>query len=251
MPVLGSGRLVELRNTTSMAKVDAEYRPIIVDVTAWSQDHFGARLAELRLLGSVARGDALPGTSDIDFVVIARRIVEHDETACLQWSRAAGARYNCVTSVDIDVYEPEAARASPSTALILQTDSLVLVGGDGFGRAPVRLEARELAEIWDVRLPAIVPGYTDAVRRAADEASLRRWSRLVGKDIMKCWRTRLLEEHGVFPRSITDLYAELIGRWPEVSDHFATLWKLYRYPTENRREIQDALLVAEKTYLAV
>ncbi len=189
--------------------------------------------------------------TDPAVAAIAREVADVDEPAAQEWSREASGRFAEVTSIDIDVYQLKVAHSSASINLILRTDSVVVAGTESFSRETVRIDADELATLWSVRLSSIVPGYLEAVHRATDSSVLRRWSRLVGKDIMKCWRTRLIEEEAVFYRSIEELHKELVRRWPAARGHFDALWMLYRYPTHEKRKIEDALRGAEAIYQSV
>jgi predicted nucleotidyltransferase len=51
-------------------RISATYRPVVADCTAELQESFGDRLHSLYLYGSVATGQARPGTSDLDLIAV-------------------------------------------------------------------------------------------------------------------------------------------------------------------------------------
>jgi predicted nucleotidyltransferase len=63
---------VLLRNTCSRSKIDQRYTPLIGAAIAAYQALFEADLVDVRLLGSVARGEAISCESDIDFLALVR-----------------------------------------------------------------------------------------------------------------------------------------------------------------------------------
>jgi predicted nucleotidyltransferase len=65
---------VLVRNTCSRAKVDACYEPLIAAAIQTYRTLFEDELVDVRLMGSVARGEAIPGQSDIDFLALLREV---------------------------------------------------------------------------------------------------------------------------------------------------------------------------------
>jgi len=74
---------VLVRNTCAWSKVDRPYRPICVAAVEAYQLIFTKDLLTVRLLGSVARGEASPEASDIDFLVLVQRAPRSAELEAL------------------------------------------------------------------------------------------------------------------------------------------------------------------------
>lgn len=66
-------RLIE--NQSYEAKVKPEYQRLLKELTNLVEGHFGADLRAYYLLGSVGRGEDLPGVSDIDTMIALKRNV--------------------------------------------------------------------------------------------------------------------------------------------------------------------------------
>jgi hypothetical protein len=67
---------VLVRNTCSRAKVEACYEPLIDDAIQTYRTLFGDQLVDVRLMGSVACGEAIAGQSDVDFLAFLRNVPE-------------------------------------------------------------------------------------------------------------------------------------------------------------------------------
>lgn len=98
----------------------------------------------------------------------------------------------------------------------------------------------ELAALWDIRVGDMARQYEEAVRRAPTDR-LAGLSRVVGKDILTCWRIRLVTIHGVFDQAMPQLYDRLKVQWPEYNYLFEELWSLYRSPADDRERILSVL----------
>lgn len=70
-------------------KVKREYQGLINELTKSVEAHFSSEVAYF-LLGSVGRGEDLPGVSDMDTVVILRRnLIDEDEA----WEKDIKAQF--------------------------------------------------------------------------------------------------------------------------------------------------------------
>lgn len=239
------GRLITLHNRTSLARVEPRYLPIVEATTTLCRRVLGDELLEIRILGSVARGDAVAGLSDIDFAAITGRPVTAVPRAEIErWAAQASTRYSQVFAVDIDLYDLPGIDANRALRLILETDSASVWGAPQLAAGDRTLTTAELAGVWDIQVAGMARNYEDAVRRAPGDR-LAGLSRVVGKDLLKCWRMRLVTMHGVFDQAMPELYDHLKAQWPEYKDLFKELWSLYGNPVDNRecilRVLQRAL----------
>lgn len=61
---------VLVRNTCSRSKVEARFEPLVAAAMAIYRDVFEESLIVVYLMGSVPRGEAIAGQSDIDFIAL-------------------------------------------------------------------------------------------------------------------------------------------------------------------------------------
>ena len=184
---IAADAVIILRNRTSLERIGTEYLPIIRSTVGFCRNLLGDEVLEIRVLGSVARGDAVAGRSDVDLALLT-------------------------------------AQPVPATTKA----------------------ASELARLWNVTVEWIAPGHAAAVREAPAER-LERLSRTTGKDLLRCWRTRLIRELGVFDQSMPDLCRRLHSCWPEHGELFDELWRLYTHPTRDRERVLTVLRHAVAT----
>ncbi len=242
-------RLVTLHNRASLKRVPPEYLPLLGDVAALLRAALGPNLREIRVLGSVARGTALPGNSDLDVLAVTLEDVPEDVRRDLDTrTRALAAQYPLVTKVDLQVMSDGAIAAHPEYELIVRTDSFCLAGEDRYTAGEVTLPVAQLAALWHPDFDGILRGYETALRNPAlpgDEVV--RYTRLTGKDMLKCFQRRLLLEHGIYERDMERVYGALKHHLPEEAPLFDRLWTLYRHPTADRGTALAALEACGKS----
>ncbi len=229
-------RLITLRNQTSLARVPPEYLPLLGDVTALLQAALGPTLREVRVLGSVARGNAVPGSSDLDVLAVTLEDVPEDVRRDLdKRTRALAAQYPLVTKVDLQMMSDGAIAAHPEYELIVRTDSFCLTGEDRYTTGEVTLPVAQLADLWHPDIDGILRDYETALRNPtlpADEVV--RYTRLTGKDMLKCFQRRRLLEHGIYERDMEFVYEALRRHLPGDAPLFDRLWAMYCHPTAGR-----------------
>lgn len=82
-----------------------------------------------------------------------------------------------------------------------------------------------------------------------DDALLRRYSRVTGKDLLKCLRAIALQRGGPYEKSIARIYTQLRRYVPEHQLLAASLFALYRTPVPAKERILAALAAADKHLL--
>ena len=72
-----------IENRCSLDAIGPAYAPLIRAAVAAYHAIFTDQIEEVRLMGSVARGEALPGRSDIDFLAVVREAPSAADRAAL------------------------------------------------------------------------------------------------------------------------------------------------------------------------
>lgn len=122
-----------INNETSTEKIESLYFPLIDEALSIYQEIFQDALIEIRLLGSVPRGEAHPGSSDIDFMALIREKSREASLSLLQESsRRLQSTYLFVSQVDLDCFD--VASLSPFQRFVLSSDSLSIYGKDEFNK---------------------------------------------------------------------------------------------------------------------
>jgi hypothetical protein len=175
--------LVVVRNRCDRAKIDAQFVPLVDAAVAAYLDLWPDDVVNIRLLGSVARGEAEVGKTDIDFMALLARPAE----------------------------EIERERLTEQAEALRRTHPVV---GD-----------------------------------ETSEDELRFYSRVIGKDLLKCLRFLILLRGGEYEPSIEGIYRQVATYAPELSSLSEDLYRLYREPTTNREAMLYVLSQASMTLL--
>lgn len=235
--------ILTLRNDASMEKIEPQYRPLIDAAVGTVVQRLGDNLLEVRLLGSVARGCAVPGLSDLDLLAVTRR--EEPPQALAALRECLGSLLGppaLVSRIDLQCMSLDTIHGNRGYKLIVCTDSVNLYGEDHFCSGDVTILNTELARLWSPDIEAILRDYRAALENAdIPTGEIIRYSRLTGKDLMKCFQRTVLLRHGLIERSVERVHRNLKAYLPQYSELFDRLWNLYRYPTDRREDVLAAL----------
>lgn len=245
--------MITIRNTCSTANVAAVYLPLIRTVLATYQSICASRLASVRLLGSVARNEAIVGQSDIDFMgLLTGPPTKISREALEEASHRLGAAQAMVTRVDLDVVDGN--QLSEFQRFVLTGDSLCLYGSDDVREGEQHLHWAHLATLVTPRATELIHEYrawAESLDPQGDPATLRRCVRVTSKDLLKCLRGIALIRGGDYEHSIARTYQQVVTNVPEQADLAAKLYAAYCNPALDRRELLRLLALAESAWDSV
>ena len=238
-----------LKNETSIAKIGSDYWPLINQAIIAVKEILNNHIVEIRLLGSVPSGNAIIGNSDIDFLAITNKSVDDNcKSRIEETAREFSKKSPVVSSIDIDVMSQEEIGRHPAYELIIRTDSVSLYGSDKYTVKEYQISNTELAHLWNIDFDSIIISYRrKLISSEISELEIKKYSKFTGKDIMKCFRRRLILDYGICDRRIDMLYGSLKRYLPEHSVLFDALWGLYRYPNDNIDAILRVMDEAENS----
>jgi len=227
----------------SIRNIGAGYVPLMDRAVARTRDLCGDTIASIRLMGSVARGDARLGQSDVDFVVLLRSELSAAEFEALeQVARDLVHEFPIAPRVDLEALQLD--QLTEFRKFVLITDSVVMFGEDDLPGPPYSVTTEALIAMVTPNLQEITAGYQDEVARLddADNAAILKYSRLAGKDSLKCLRPIALRQCLPYERSVEGIYLQLRDLLPEHAELLAELWALYMAPSSDRSRITAALM---------
>jgi len=220
---------------------DLSWPPAFRSLAASIQDRMAAD--NLRLLGSVARGEAIPGESDIDFLALGGPDVPDHLGRREDMLRRA---YPVVARVDLEAECLD--RLSEFRRLVLSSDSLSVFGTDQLTRPRQYVDRAELARLVTPQTRALIRGYRAAVEDLAANNSdlLSRYARVVGKDLLRCLRQVALLRGGAYEKNIGAIYEQVLALVPEHRSLAEALYALYRDPCAGKDVVLQILDEAAK-----
>jgi predicted nucleotidyltransferase len=221
-----------VRNRCDPERIDPRYAPLIDDAIAAYTRIFTDRIIDIRLQGSVARGEAVVGQSDIDFMAILSEEPRGDEVNHLrEFAAALGRRYPIVSRVELDA--GTLAGLSDFQRFALSSDSLSLYGQDHLTRRVQHVERTTLARLVTPDMAGLIRDYRAWVGELAeepDEDALAFASRIIGKDLLKGLRYIALLRGGPYQVNIKAIHRRAAIDVPELTGLADRLLALYRMP---------------------
>ncbi len=242
--------MITIRNTCSTANLAPVYLPLIRIVLATYQCIFESQLASVRLLGSVARNEAIVGQSDIDFMgLLTGPPSETLHGALEEAAHGLGAAQTVVTRVDLDVVDGD--QLSEFQRFVLTGDSLQLYGSDDVREGEQHINRAHLAALVTPRAAELLCDYrawAESLDPKGDPATLRRCVRVTSKDLLKCLRGIALIRGGDYEHSIVRTYQQVVTYVPEQADLAARLYAAYCNPALDRSELLELLALTESAW---
>jgi predicted nucleotidyltransferase len=240
--------VIVIENECAEEKISACYRPIIVEAIRAYQEIFAETVSNIRLMGSVARGEAILNQSDIDFMVILKFAPSREQQEQLR-NRAANllGAHPVVSKIDLDCLFID--DISEFQKFVFCSDSISLWGQDRFREAPLKIDAKHLAALVTPDLKSLVPSYISSVEVADpnDRSKLMQWSRWCGKDVIKCLRGEAIVREEVYCRSILASHRQLQRCFPQHVELVDALLELYTNPKSQKEEILEIMVKARET----
>ncbi len=222
-----------------LARVPEAFAPVVAAARAGIADAFGpARLHSAYLYGSIPRGTAVPGVSDLDVLLAL-----HDEPA--EPDRAAARRLEAA----LDARFPQLGGAGillSSTATLLSDLERYdlgwfvaclctpLAGPDLAARLPRYRPTSLLARETNGDLGDVLPGWRDRLRAERTEEGLRALSRYVGRRVVRTGFTLVMPRWGGWTSDLGESAAVFGRYYPDRASQMAAAAAIGRAPAADR-----------------
>lgn len=231
-----------IENLCAPEKIDLRYRPLIAAIIAISRIRFPQTTA-MYLLGSVPRGDAVYAIADIDLVTLVSQEPTPAERRAFAEDAAHLSRdFPFVPRFDLEVSKPESLTAFQH--FVLASDALMIWGDDPTRRAPQRISRQVLVELVTPDAAALIAAYRKAILALTEDAgigALNYYSRVIGKDLLKCLRATAILRGSGYERSIAAIHAQIQHAVPESISLADRLYRCYRDPSVERTMLLSIL----------
>lgn len=238
---------ITILNDCSLDKVGHDYLRIIEDAVGTYLRTLSKLLISVRLMGSVARGEATFGSSDIDFVALTSMNPDIDQRNMFtSVSKQLTAKYSCVSRVDMEIEIK--GRVSVFREFIFQTDSICLWGEDNYTKTDLKMSNVILSKLVTPDFNVLLSGYRQRIRNPIHDEELGQLCRAVCKDVLKCFRKYLILRRAVYRKSVLDIHNELITYYAEERVTFDRLLRIYEQPVERREDLVDILKSANESF---
>lgn len=233
--------IVTVRNRCDAMLIGARFRPMIDEAIAVYRELFGERVIDVRLQGSVARGEAVVGRSDLDVMALLVEAPKPHELECLSGrAEELGRRYPVVSRIELDAVAVE--QLTHFQRFVLSSDAISVAGTDRLTRRAQRRERRALARLVTPDVAFMVEDYRALMAEvAADSEAVRFYGRIVAKDLLKGARGLVLLRGGPYEVSVPRMAQQVAEHVPELAGPAGRLAAIYRQPLEDARLVVRAI----------
>lgn len=232
---------VLIRNLCAHERIDPRFLPLIEAAQHGMMACCQGRNRQLRLQGSIARGDARVGHADLDMIALLDGPPTAGENRCLEeLAESLGAATHLVSRFDLEAIDANAL--SPFRRFVLSSDSLCVYGADSLTLPVQAMERLALARLVTPDPATMLPDYLGWVEElaSAEDGERRFASRIIGKDLLKVLRGVLLLRGAPYEVSIPRLAAQVPQVAPEAAGVAERLFGLYAEPVTDVEALRQA-----------
>jgi predicted nucleotidyltransferase len=233
--------MIKIENETALENVPSECQDLFPKIIEAYKNQFSNNILEIRLLGSVPRGDLIEDVSDIDFLCILR-----GNTKCKkpQIFSDIESELQCyfplVQKFDLDVTNENYIEQNFDYKLLIMTDSIAIYGSNLYWVDSYEIPADKLASLWNPDSNELMKKYSEWIFTAENNEVISNTTKLIGKDLLKSYRPMMMRKCNCFARSIKKTAEQLTQIFPEYSELFDILFRLYSDPI-SRKNIKEKI----------
>ncbi len=242
---------VVIRNHSAHESIDPRFLPLVEAAKAGMLACCGNRVRELRLQGSIPRGDARVVHADLDMVALLEGPPTDTEHQCLaKLTETLAASATLVSRFDLEAVN--AVTLEPFRRFVLSSDSVCVYGTDSLTVHVQSMERHALAQLIMPGPATMLPDYLQWVEELANAADAERLftSRIIGKDLLKVLRGVLLLRGAPYEVAIPRIAAQVPHVAPEATGVAEQLLAFYAEPTTDlnaiRRAVAEAAMMLER-----
>lgn len=234
-----------LLSDASPAKILPPYRAAVAAAVTAYREHLGAQLAGVYVRGTVPRGQAVPGVSDLDcFAVVSGDPEAIDDT----WLKAAGAEivrlHPIVSDVQLEIWplaEVLITDRFTEMGFLLKTQSACVWGDDLAPRLP-RFKPDAIVANNDIsQLRPDIQAAIAALQADSSPPSVRYWCRRIMKNIVRAGFSLVMLEAGVFTRDLKLCYEFFARHYPAQESAMRRVLELAIQPATDREVVLELL----------
>ena len=229
-----------LIKVTPAIEIQPAFRPVIDDVVNRLTGQLGDLIHSIYLYGSVARGTAVAGVSDLDVCLLLHRRVDDSEVKDLRAiGNYAARRHRVVSKVDFD---------TGTLAEALCPDNLYSWGywlkhhcrclyGDDIGRRFLRFRpSRAIALAVNGDFVAVLEGYIAKLREEKSAAGGEQLRRSAARKLIRSTNILRTAADTDWPDSLEDYVQRFTTAWPSMADSLDYFYQQRRYSQGNRED---------------
>ncbi|WOI46699.1 nucleotidyltransferase domain-containing protein [Acidovorax sp. BLS4] len=211
--------------TVAHGPLQAAFLAVIVDLRSMLLGPLGHRVHSAYLYGSVARGDAVLGRSDLDVVlVLAGKPALQDDIEIEAARRALETRHPEVLKVDFDVGFLEEVLALENLhrwGFWLKHHCRCIYGYDLAGDIGPFIPSRKIARAVNGDFSNVLNGYAHRIGTESDPVAIARLAREASRKLIRATNMLRPIASSSWPESLEDHLALFVRTYPQMAQHAA------------------------------
>jgi uncharacterized protein len=227
-------------NPASADRILAPWDSVVAQVVDACRAELGARLHSIYARGSVSRGAAVVGLSDIDMFAFVRAEGEISRQWVDALARDVAGRYAFAPRLDLVLYRVEDVAASAPLRMVMRTQSACLYGEDlSAGVGAYRPGPEMMLEVPWIRHE--VEDHLGKLERVADEGEVRALCRGITKMMVRCGFEIVMEREQRYTNSLYYCYQSFSAHYPEHDGAMRECLQLFLDPTGDAARVRAFL----------
>lgn len=230
--------------TVGDAALQPEFQPVLADVCA-TLSQAGLGLEAIFVYGSVARGNARPGESDLDLTLVAGERPDAQVLESLEALRQVlEQRHPIVSKIDFDLgYRAEvlAPENTNQWGFWLKHHCRCVWGDDLSVQFERFRPSREIALALNADFEPVLSTYLARITRAATEAERLRLQREAARRVIRATHTLRADDASGWPHTLEEHVALFVQHYPSMRIQIAYFLFEARNPSAEREAFTTRL----------
>jgi hypothetical protein len=227
-------------NPASADKIVEPWDAVVEQVVDACRAQLGARLHSIYARGSVSRGAAVVGLSDIDMFALVRDGGEISHEWVDELARDVACGYEFEPRLDLRLHRVEEVAASVPMQMVMKTQSVCLYGEDlRAGICDYRPGPEMMLEVPWIRHE--VEEHLGKLQRDVDEREVRALCRGITKMMVRCGFEMVMEREQRYTNSLYYCYRSFTMHYPEHESSMRECLELFLDPTGDAEHLRAFL----------
>lgn len=247
--ILKIGRLLKtdkngfIISESSTDKIASPWKEVIEEIKNAYLQHLGDTLHSIYVRGTVSRGEAIEGISDIDtFAVILKKPEEIDHSWVKETRKALEQKYNFLTGVEIDFISYDELFDGDelfNDRFTIKTQSACVYGEDLAQKiSPFRADIKTASHFYG-NLKKVLENAKKGVANNPHSEDIKEWCRWVMKRIIRAGFVLVMDKEQAFTRDLYPSYELFSKHFPEQESKMKMALDFAINPTDNAGELAN------------
>ncbi|HTH93283.1 MAG TPA: nucleotidyltransferase [Candidatus Paceibacterota bacterium] len=249
--ILKIGRLLKtdkdgfIVSESGVDKLKSPWKEAVADIKQAYLDHLGDVIHSIYVRGTVSRGEAIEGISDIDtFAVITKKYEEIDRSWVDSVQKELEQKYAFSTGIEMgfisydEVFDEDEFFGDRFT---IKTQSACIYGEDLAEKIPPFRADLETASHFHRNLENIIQRAKEKTVNNPDSEDIKMWCRWVMKRIIRAGFVLVMDKEQAFTRDLYPSYEVFSKYYPEQEENMKMALELAINPTDDVNKLAGFL----------